>query len=182
MKGFIATLMLLAFTQATALTYLVKANDKACFYTLVDTPGKKVSFYFAVQSGGSFDIDYTITDPTSLVIHSGQKERQGDFVFSAAHSGEYAICFSNGMSTYTPKVIDFDITVQNDHHAIKAEFPKGSNAETDLSPLESSLYKLSGWLSDISRNQKYIRTRENRNYETVDSTTSQIFWVSFKVY
>jgi hypothetical protein len=89
--------------------------------------------------------------------------------------GEYAFCFSNQMSTYTTKMIDFDITVQNDRSGVKAEFPTADNAKA-LSPLESSLYKLSGWLSDISRNQKYIRTREHRSFETVQSTESRIFW------
>lgn len=49
-----------------------------------------------VQSGGSFDIDYMVTDPTHNIVVSGEKERQGDFVFSAEHVGEYSFCFSNG--------------------------------------------------------------------------------------
>lgn len=36
-------------TEATALTYNVHANEKACFYLWSDVPGKKVGFYFAVS-------------------------------------------------------------------------------------------------------------------------------------
>jgi hypothetical protein len=40
-------------------------------------------FYFAVQSGGTFDIDYTLTDPQDVVVLEGQGERQGDYILTA---------------------------------------------------------------------------------------------------
>jgi len=46
---------LVTFTSATALTYKLVPNEKECFYTYVEKPGSKIAFYFAVQSGGSFD-------------------------------------------------------------------------------------------------------------------------------
>ena len=41
--------------SATALTYKLFPNEKECFYTHVAKQNAKVAFYFAVQSGGSFD-------------------------------------------------------------------------------------------------------------------------------
>ena len=35
---------------ATALTFKLPANDKACFYTDVQTKSAKIAFYFAVSS------------------------------------------------------------------------------------------------------------------------------------
>lgn len=35
-------------SNATALTYNLAANEKACFYIWADKPGKKLGFYFAV--------------------------------------------------------------------------------------------------------------------------------------
>ena len=66
-----------------------------------------------MQAGGSFDIDYTVKDPQHKIILDGEKERQGDFVFTAQQSGEYSFCFSNDMSTFAEKVVDFEITVPN---------------------------------------------------------------------
>ncbi len=40
-------------------------------------------FYFAVQSGGDFDIDYVVMDPDDKVLLEGSNERQGDFIFTA---------------------------------------------------------------------------------------------------
>lgn len=50
---------------------------------------------------------------------------------------------------------------------------QGSSPE-QTSALEESLFKLSGQLSTITRNQKYFRTRENRNFSTVHSTEQRI--------
>lgn len=64
-----------------------------------------------VQSGGSFDIDYVVYGPTQKIILDGTKERQGDFVFTANEIGEYKFCFSNDMSTFAEKMVDFEIAV-----------------------------------------------------------------------
>ena len=42
-------------TSATALTYKLVPNEKECFYSYVEKKDAKIAFYFAVQSGGSFD-------------------------------------------------------------------------------------------------------------------------------
>ena len=102
---------------ATALTYRLDAHEKACFFSNVDIKGTKVAFYFAVQSGGSFDIDYSVVGPgpnggPEKVILDGVKERQGDFVFTANEVGEYRFCFNNEMSTFAEKLVDFEIAVR----------------------------------------------------------------------
>ena len=66
-----------------------------------------------VQSGGSFDIDYVVYGPTDRIILDGQKERQGDYVFTAQDPGEFRFCFSNDMSTFAEKMIDFEISVSS---------------------------------------------------------------------
>lgn len=42
----------------------------------------------------------------------GEKERQGDFAFTAQQVGEYSFCFSNEMSTFAEKFVDFEISVR----------------------------------------------------------------------
>ena len=53
------TLFLAAQASATALTYKLTPNAKECFYAHADKKDAKIAFYFAVQSGGSFDSAYT---------------------------------------------------------------------------------------------------------------------------
>ncbi|TKA72621.1 hypothetical protein B0A49_02670 [Cryomyces minteri] len=159
--------------SATALTYKLVPNEKSCFFTYVDQKAAKVAFYFAVQSGGSFDVDYSVVGPNEKVIMEGAKERQGDFVFTANEVGEYRFCFNNEMSTFADKMVDFEIAVENE---ARAQLPsrQGTSPE-QTSALEESLFKLSGQLSTINRNQKYFRTRENRNFSTVRSTETRIW-------
>ncbi len=66
-----------------------------------------------VQTGGSFDVDYSVVGPNEKVIMEGSKERQGDFVFTAGESGEYRFCFNNEMSTFAEKMVDFEIAVRH---------------------------------------------------------------------
>jgi hypothetical protein len=51
--GFLSVLA--ARASATALTYKLVPNEKECFYSFVEKKDAKIAFYFAVQSGGSFD-------------------------------------------------------------------------------------------------------------------------------
>lgn len=68
-----------------------------------------------MQSGGSFEVDYDIISPAQKVVMKGEKERQGDFVFVGQEVGEYRVCFSNEMSTFADKMVDFEIAVRFPH-------------------------------------------------------------------
>lgn len=65
-----------------------------------------------MQSGGSFDVDYTVMGPDGKVIMENSKERQLDSVFTAKATGEYRFCFNNEMSTFAEKMVDFEIAVR----------------------------------------------------------------------
>lgn len=65
-----------------------------------------------MQSGGSFDVDFEVTAPSGKIVTEGQKERQGDFVFTGNEIGDYQFCFNNEMSTVTDKFVDFEIAVR----------------------------------------------------------------------
>ncbi|KAI5300920.1 hypothetical protein KEM55_003971, partial [Ascosphaera atra] len=165
--------LLTSLVSATSMTYKLDASEKACFYAWVDTPPQKVAFYFAVQDGGSFDVDYSVTGPGDHVILDGQKERQGDYVFTAQAAGEYKFCFDNEMSTFAEKLVDFEIAVENEERARIPSRPGTSPEQASI--IDEAIFKISGQLSTISRNQKYFRTRENRNFSTVRSTENRIF-------
>ena len=116
-----------------------------------------------------------MTGPNGDSIFNGEHERQGDYVFTASQVGEYAFCFSNDMSTFAEKLVDFEISVENE---VRPNFQKDSSGKEQptLTEMEESLFRLSGSLTNIARTQKYFRTRENRNFATVVSTESRIFW------
>ncbi|KAF9115328.1 hypothetical protein BGX27_008208 [Mortierella sp. AM989] len=165
--------------DATALTYNVAAHEKACFYAWVDIPKKKLAFYFAVQSGGSFDIDVEVKSPKDKVLLSAQKERQGDYVFTANEVGEYSFCFSNDMSTFAEKVVDFEISIEHEKRAFEVDKKeKGQGPQAQAEAMEESLFRLTSELGRVDRLQKYFKSRDSRNFSTVISTEYRIFWFS----
>ncbi|KAJ7916532.1 emp24/gp25L/p24 family/GOLD-domain-containing protein [Mycena leptocephala] len=160
--------------RASALTTAIAANERLCFYADVDKAGEKIGFYFAVQSGGSFDIDFDIKDPNDKIILDGSRERQGDYVLTANTVGEYAFCFENDMSTLTEKLVDFDIMVESEP---RREAPaKPGQISEHTSALEESVFRLNGMLMNIKRTQKHFHTRENRGFSIVRSTQNRLFW------
>lgn len=44
-------------------------------------------------------------------MYSGERETDGSMTFSAHSDGRFAYCFSNKMSTVTPKTVAFDVFV-----------------------------------------------------------------------
>ncbi|KJY02282.1 endosomal cargo receptor (Erp3) like protein [Zymoseptoria brevis] len=174
----LALLGVFSSASATSLTYKLPANTHECVYAHVEKPGTKLSFYFAVQAGGDFDLSYSVHGPDKVpgkerLILDGEKERQGDFAFTATEVGEYRFCLDNTISTFADKVVDFDVTVENEE---LAQLPQKAGATPEqVGSVEESITKLSGLVSTLTRQQKYFRTRENRNFSTVRSTEARIF-------
>jgi len=170
----VTLLHLVSSVDGSALTTAIAANERLCFFADVDKAGEKIGFYFAVQSGGSFDINWDIKDPNEKLLLDGARERSGDYVLTANTVGEYSFCFQNDMSTLTEKLVDFDIMVESEPRREASARP-GQIAD-HTSALEESIVRLTGLLHNIKRTQRYFHTRENRGFSIVKSTQSKIFW------
>lgn len=72
---FLAFFMFPSVTNATALTYNVDANEKACFYIMNDKPGKKIGFYFAVKYLSFFNTSYYIITKLIILLEIGPTRR-----------------------------------------------------------------------------------------------------------
>ncbi|KAF8808953.1 hypothetical protein BYT27DRAFT_7188494 [Phlegmacium glaucopus] len=174
LSNFFLFLYLSVSVKASALTTTIAPNERLCFYTDVDKAGEKLGFYFAVQSGGSFDIDFDVKDPNQKLILDGERERQGDYVLTANTVGEYSFCFENDMSTLTDKLVDFDIMVESEP---RRELPvKGGQLAEHTTSLEESVFRLNGMLMNIKRMQKHHHTQENRGFSIVRSIQTRMFW------
>lgn len=175
---------LLAFIQliaASALTFNLPAKEKACFYVFTEKDNTAISFYFAVQQGGSFDVDYSIKGPRLNVVAEETKQRQGDFSFNAQFSGEYEFCFLNEMSTFAEKVIDFEIKSDSDAtNQFKALMPDQPNTKpiAHVEAMRSTAESIDRQLEELKRSLQYYKTRNNRNQATVLSTESRIYYFS----
>lgn len=171
-KLFVCILTLIVAVESSALTFLLKPDGKECYYALTNKSKSQVGYYFAVQSGGDFDVDYTISNPNGKVIATDKKQRQGDWVFNADIEGEYEFCFINPSNV--EKVVDFEITLDND---FKVKIPN-SNTNTEI--VSNSIEEIDLNLNSILKKLQYYKTRNNRNQSTVRSTESRILY--FQLY
>jgi hypothetical protein len=177
---FVTIICWFGLVQATALTFTLAPNEKQCFYAFNNRQNANIGYYFAVQAGGSFDINYTVKGPNTQIIVSEEKQRQGDYLFNADQIGEYEFCFDNEMSTFAEKVIDFEIKTDDDLEANqrKANLPNAPTENVAVENMQLSVEKIEKKLSLLENSLNYYKTRNNRNQSTVKSTETRIFWFS----
>lgn len=91
----------------------IDAHDEECYFER-SLANVRLGLMFEVIEGGFLDIDVKITGPDNKVIYQGERETNGRYTFATHIDGVYKYCFSNKMSTMTPKIIMFSMDVGND--------------------------------------------------------------------
>lgn len=113
-------------------------------------------------------MDATVTGPSGQQLKSQQYQTHSEINVQPKEHGDYALCITQSEH---PKAInvDVDITMPSIPHA-------DGGKETEK--LELTVNKLQHELSDLVHQMRYIKNRERRNLETVDSIEGWIFYVS----
>ncbi|KAB0365748.1 hypothetical protein FD754_009904 [Muntiacus muntjak] len=140
---FAELLVLLAALLATALDYITStdAHSEECFLERV-TLGTKMGLIFQVTEGSFLDIDVS----------------SGKYTFAAYMDGIYNFCFSNRMSTVTPK------------------------DKTHKNKLEEMINELAVKMTAVTYEQEYMEIGERIHRAINDNTNSRVvLWSFFEV-
>merc|ERR1719445_503658 len=172
----ISQLLLLLITVKCCQGYFITidANDEECFYDRVKK-GTKMGLIFEVAEGGALDIDVRIEGPDGKDIHSGERESNGKYTFAAHQDGVYKYCFSNQMSTTTPKIVMFNMEI--------GEAPDPSEENVDHNKLEEQIKELSQSLTGAKHEQEYMEVRDRIHRAVNENTNTRVvMWSMFEAF
>lgn len=153
----------------------IEANAEECFFDKVKA-GTKLGLTFEVAEGGFLDIDVSIVGPDTKPIHKGERESTGRYTFSAERDGIYKYCFSNKMSTMTPKIVMFNMDITEE-----ASHDKQEGEEVDHNKLEDQIKELGVTLTGVKHEQEYMEVRDRIHRNLNESSNSRVvLWSVFE--
>jgi len=174
----LSTLLALCCLLSAAHAYFITVDAHAdeCFYEDAKT-GTKLGLTFEVAEGGFLDIDVSVTGPDGKSVYKGAKESNGKYTFVAHMDGVYKFCFSNQMSTMTPKIVMFSIEAGQETNRKEDK----EDAEKHKNKLEDMIQDLSLAMTAVKHEQEYMEVRERIHRSINDNTNSRVvMWAVFE--
>jgi hypothetical protein len=153
----------------------VDAHAEECFFDKVQN-GTKLGLTFEVIEGGFLDIDVKVTGPDQEEIITRERESNGKITFAASKTGAYHYCFSNKMSTMTPKGVMFSMDIGEPQAAPAAA---GVDGEAHPNKLADMIKELSTALVGVKHEQEYMEVRDKIHRKINESTNSRVVMWSF---
>lgn len=169
-----AVILISITTYAEAYITTLDAHSEECFFEKA-IASTKLGFTFEVIEGGFLDIDVSIFDPDGNMIHQEPKASSGKYTIEANKDGPYKYCFSNKMSTVTPKVVMFSIETarQVQHKLLGAQ---------DQEKMNEMIKELTNSMFSVKHELDYLLVRDRIHRQINESTNSRVIvwtWVEF---
>ncbi|XP_072483163.1 transmembrane emp24 domain-containing protein 2-like [Notamacropus eugenii] len=177
--GTLALLALLLQFQAEAFYVQIDAHGEECFFEQ-GMMGATVVLSFQVTQGGFLDIDVIISGPDKNVLFQLVHETSGQYSFTAYQDGPYKFCFSNRMSTITPKVVMFTIHMS---HAPSTSLLliKEDEEDRERIRLEEMIKELAKAIMAVKHEQEHMEVREKIHRAINEDTKYRVvLWSIFE--
>ncbi|KAK7095953.1 transmembrane emp24 domain-containing protein 3-like [Littorina saxatilis] len=139
------------------LTFELPDNEKMCFHEEIDK-GVESTLEFQVVMGGNYDVDMELTAPNGQMLYKDVKKQYDSFTWKADFKGVYTFCFSNEFSTFTHKVVYFDLQVGEDKPVVES---MGEHASA-MTLIETSAVSIFEELKKVLDLQTHFKLRESQ--------------------
>lgn len=158
----------------TSMSLNVPAFAKECLYYDMNSEDDSLLVNFQVLTGGNFEIDFEITAPNGDKVITANDKRYADYLVRSFGFGEYSFCFSNRVSTVTPKKVEFSIELEKnvDYYNEQDQLTHKDEILSD-----HAIGEINRNFDQMKKMLDYLRAREWRNMSTVRSTESRIYWL-----
>ncbi|KAA0194777.1 Transmembrane emp24 domain trafficking protein 2 [Fasciolopsis buskii] len=152
----------------------IEPNNEECFFDRVER-GQKLTLHYEVAEGGFLDIDTQIFGPDGEKIYSEIKKSNGRPSFIVQKEGIVKYCFGNKMSSLTPKVVLFELEVEEDHLKAKAEDDEQYKKLVDM------FNELSHSIESVKLEMEYVTVRTNIHWDINQNTNFRVVvWAAFE--
>ncbi|XP_041356480.1 transmembrane emp24 domain-containing protein 7-like isoform X2 [Gigantopelta aegis] len=161
--------------EATELTFELPDNEKQCFFEKIDK-GIKSTLEFQVITGGQYDVDMELVAPNGQILYKDVKKQYDSFTWTADQTGVYKFCFSNEFSTFSHKVVYFDLEV-GDEKPIVDEMEGNAHA-TAMTMMETSAVNVHEGLNTVIDYQTHFRLRETQGRAFAEDLNERVLYWS----
>jgi len=164
----------LARVTAVELTFELPDSAKECFHQIIEKDTES-TLEFQVVTGGHYDVDVVLTDPTRKVLYKQIKKQYDSHTWTAEKTGEYVACFSNEFSTFSHKLVYIDFQVGDED-----PLPGLSEATGPLTQMESASQEIHEGLNAVIDYQTHHRLRETQGRHRAEELNERIMiWSVF---
>jgi len=160
-------IFMLLLMHSYTLTIILESGQEQCYYQPMTNAHYKMQFQFQVLKGGFLDIDVFIKSPLGDEIYTARQKTEDKQEFMAYQEGNYQICLSNKMSTYSSKTVMFDL-----HVGDWLDWNLSKKAQSDT--MQERVERLEHALRLILFEQKYYQTREKSHRDLVEETNTKV--------
>ncbi|XP_014214335.1 transmembrane emp24 domain-containing protein 2 [Copidosoma floridanum] len=167
----------ISFRYASPYFITVDAHSEECFFEKVNA-NAKLGLTFETAEGGFLDIDTRILGPDNKVIFQGNKESSGKYTFAAHTAGVYTYCFNNMMGSMAPKVVMFNMDVEEAPKQVEHDAVAHAEGEAPKK-LDDMIKELSRSLWSVKSEQDYMQVRDKKHRAINESTNSRVVAWSF---
>lgn len=159
--------------SGTASTFELPDRRRFCLNEQFEGPKDYVLQYRVIR-GGQHDVDVHVKSPNGKILHKNLQAKEGIFEFETSR-GEYSFCFSNEFSTWTHKIIYFDLRPRDlDSLAGEAGVAKPF-AKTSS---ENSCDEVHEKLSSVVLHQRDYRLKESISRHLAEALRTHVTWFS----